>query len=316
MKKKLLIKTLALSVIIIFFGVSIQPAFAVKISTINDKTEYIIEIIKEDKKIEKTFFLTEQQVDKLESLIEQIRMELDFSESIDETTKIFYNAVDSFDQFGILPEETSINEIKQFITGESRDLDKNGFKGETGDDFQNRFCMVAGSSTNTYSVGPIILGTIILLIPALYFAAVIEDIIDLLNLSGRISGKILLLLREIFIAKPVEFLLYLSVMSLACKQPGSIGSFLSFGVTQESTDPWTEPVHKPADGWIKTIGLNGYKNYSGKFYGQLNKIWGLFISFYSGIAGFTGINIRNDDSSEVFYLGFGLKANIARSRPK
>jgi len=315
MKKKLLIKSLTISVIIIFFGVSIQPAFAVNIRNINNKTEYKIEVIKEYEKIEKSVFLTERQANELESLIEKIRTNLDLSKSFEETALIFYNAVDSFNKLGILPNDISINEIKELSTGENRDLEKIKFRNERDNGLQNRLCLVAGSSTQTYSFGPIIPGSIVLLIPLLYISAFISDFIDIFNLSDKIIGKIIILLQEIFINMPARFLLYLSLLSIVCLQPASIGSFITFGVTQESFDPWGEPVHKKAEGWIRTIGLRGYKNYSGEFYGQLIKLWGILITFYSGIGGFTGLNIINEESKKVFYLGFGLNVEIDQKRP-
>ena len=185
-----------------------------------------------------------------------------------------------------------------------------------GNGLENRFCLVSGSSSETRSFGPIILGTFFFLIPALAISVLISDIIDIFNLSGRISGKILSILHDIFIGIPVEFLLYLSVMSMLCIQPLSVGSFLTFGMTYEGFYPWEDPVHYPSDGWIHTIGLNGIKSYSEEFYGQLTKIWAIFSTYYSGIVGFTGINIREDESPTVFYLGFGLNVKIESTRPK
>lgn len=316
-------KVFVLGIIALFIGVGIQPAFALETDyskenelVIDDKTKYIIEIIREDEIIEQSVFLNEFEADELDTLIEKIRIDLDLSNSFGETIQIYYNAIDSFSNLGIFPKEISTNEIKDLSTGKNRELDKIRFRSKMGDGFENRFCLVSGSSSETHSFGPIVLGTVFFLIPGLFIASLISSFIYRLNLSERIIGKILNILVEIFIGIPVEFLLYLSVMSIYCRQPLSVGSFLTFGITEDSYLPWEDPVHYSSDGWIHTIGLNGIKSYSEEFYGQLMKIWGLFTYYYSGIAGFTGINIRKDESSTVFYLGFGLNVKIESTRPK
>jgi hypothetical protein len=323
MQKSITKKSLVCLVILILIGIGIQPAFGLKINTFNkndsgidDKSKYIIEIIREDEIIEQSVFLNELEAVELETLIEKIRNDLDLSISYEETIQTYYNAVDSFSKLGIFPKEISPNEIKELSTGENRELDKIRFRSKMGDGFENRLCLVSGYTSKTSSFGPIILGTLFFLIPAGIISVFIFEFIETFNLEERIIGKILAFLQGIFIALPADFLLFMTIMSIFCMQPLSIGSFLTFGTTEESFIPGEGPWHYPSDGWIHTIGLNGEKSYSGPFYGQLAKIWLIFSTFYSGITGFTGINIRRDESSTVFYLGFGLNVNIETTRPK
>ena len=323
MQKSIIKKSLVCLVFLLFIGIGIQPAFALEINSFNDnesginnKTKYIIEIIREDEIVEQSVFLNELEADELDTIIEKIRIDLDFFNSFEKTIQIYYNAVDSFSKLGIFPKEISTNEIKELSTGENRELDKIRFRSKMENGLENRFCLVSGSSSETNSFGPIVLGTFFFLIPAIFIASFISSFVNRFNLSERIIGRILNILIEIFIGIPVEFLLYLSVMSVCCRQPLSIGSFLTFGSTYIGIYPWEDPVHYSSDGWIHTIGLNGIQNYSGEFYGQLNKIWVLFSTYYSGVVGFTGINIRKDESTEVFYLGFGLNVKIESTRPK
>ena len=161
-------KGLVITVIFLFICVSFQPVFAVDIKPSNktvieslsgndEKVEYVIQIIKTNKIIENKVYLTRQQADDLENLIDDIRADLNGSKSSEDTNRIFYDAVDSFNGLGIFPDNISINEIKQLVTGENRDLDKIRFKSEMDEGFKNSMCHVSGETTNTYFVGPALL---------------------------------------------------------------------------------------------------------------------------------------------------------------
>lgn len=314
MRKDCLIKTLTLGIVVLFISVSIQPVFAVNLKYndeyINDsKIEYIIEIVREDEVIEHTVFLTKEEANDLDILIEDIRFKLDNSESTESTYQIFYDAVDSFYSLGVFSENISINEIKDLITGKNRDINNIHFKKEINDGFENRFCFVVCNTTNTLSFGPITLLNILAFIPFAIYASFFDNLEHNFNLS-RFK-----LLTKLFMIP--YYLLYISFLSLTVcsylsvtsRQPVSIGSLISFGYCQHSMYPWGYDEYYSSNGWIYTLGLNGKKSYNGDFYGGLSKIWAIFWDYYNGITGFTGISIIKPDNS-IFRLGFGLQVNI------
>ena len=318
-------KGLALAIIVLFIGVSYQPVFAInpksKDETIDNnynnenEYEYIIEITKENKVITYSVFLTEEQANDLDILIDSMHSKLNNSKSNDNTINIFYDAVDSFNNLGIFPDNISINEIKQLVTGENRDLDKIRFKEEMGNGFENRLCFVSSYTTNGYfldslNLGPIILVALLAFIPLAAYASFMDFLELTFNLSKFKLLTMLFMIPWCILITP----LILSVLSIFSFEPVSIGSLITYGryVPQILEPQYQE--YFPSYGWIYTCGLNGMKSYSGYFYGMLIKIPAIFMLFYSGIVGFTGISIRKPDKS-VFRLGFGLHVKIDVNHP-
>lgn len=315
MKKEWLVKTLALGVIVLLISVSIQPVFAneptekvTDSKTVDDeKIEYTIQIIKTNKVIENKVYLTQQQADELENLIENIGADLNNSETQEETKEIYNNAVNSFNNLGLFPENISINEIKQLVTGENRNLDKIKFKKETSNGFENRFCFVACDTTYTGSFGPIILLPILTFIP-LFAYSIFLEFLRSINLSKFKTLYSLFMIPYYLLLILFLSLAYCSAICITSEQPISIGSLITFGSSGFYDD-------KPSNGWIFTLGLNGIKSYNGDFYGQLFGIFLLAGMVYTGIIGFTGISIRKSNIISAFRLGFGLHVNISSGLP-
>jgi len=325
MQKNIVKKGLVIAIIFLFIAVSFQPVFAIinksneesiiNNSVNNDKNEYIIEIVKEDEIIRHSVFLTEEEEYELETLISSVKSELNNSKSTENTDQIFYDAVDSFNSLGIFPENVSISEIKQLVTGENRNLDKIRFKEEMGDGFENRLCFVSSYTKDGYfldslNLGPIILVAFLAFFPLVAYASFISFLELNFNLSRFKLLTMLFMIPWCILITP----LILSVLSIFSFQPVSIGSLITYGRYEPNI---LEPQYQeyfPSYGWISTIGLNGIKSYSGYFYGMLIKIPTPFILFYSGIVGFTGISIRKPDKS-VFRLGFGLHVKIDINPP-
>lgn len=314
-KNSILDKTLVVGVIILFIGVYVQPAFAFNVNSSNDlnlknesnninKVEYIIQIVRTDEIIKHKVTLTEEVVTNLESLFEQIRADLNNSESKEETTKIYNDAADSFRNFGLLPEDISVNEIKQLMTGSNRDLDNIRYKKEMGNGFENRFCFVAGKTTLTFSVGPVIFFSIL----GLAFLSFLDCIHEDYDISEKPILDIIYTAFCGIIWLPLLPLLILSIPSVLSIIPVSLGSIITLGNTH--WEPPYNDVDTPSKGWIRTIGLNGKRSYDGSFYGQLGEVPFLIAGYYIGITGFTGVNIRNIKTDKVFYLGFALHVKI------
>ena len=61
------------------------------------------------------------------------------------------------------------------------------------------------------------------------------------------------------------------------------------------------------NGWVWTLGINGIKSWEGYFLGKIRTT----STFYTGIVGFTGINIKVNSSSRTnFFLGFARHVKI------
>jgi hypothetical protein len=99
MQKNIVKKGLAVAVIFLFMIVSFQPVFAINSkskdeiienkSNNENKLEYIIEITKENKVISYSVFLTEEEANDLDILIESIHSKLDNSKSNEDKAQIF-----------------------------------------------------------------------------------------------------------------------------------------------------------------------------------------------------------------------------------
>lgn len=62
------------------------------------------------------------------------------------------------------------------------------------------------------------------------------------------------------------------------------------------------------NGWVWTLGINGIKSWDGNIVGQIQTI----STFYTGIVGFSGLNIMINGSEETnFFLGFARHIKIA-----
>ena len=93
--------------------------------------------------------------------------------------------------------------------------------------------------------------------------------------------------------------------------PFTFGGLLTMG--------YYDGNYTPANGYIKTVGLKGKKEWNGNFYGQIywsyprQKSQELF-----GIIGFTGISFINWFSPNIihhFYWGFAPYVNIGYQPP-
>ena len=283
MEKHLIKKGLVFAVIILFIGVSFQPIIADDIkpsdeilieskSGNDDKVEYVVQIIRTNKVIEHKIYLTQQQADDLENLIDNIRSDLNNSESIEETTKIYNDAINSFDNLGLFPKNITVDEIKQLVFGETQNLNLIKFRRGQRNGFENSLCYVIGRTSDTFFI-------------SLF-----------LNFASLIKGFLL-----IFVFR-FNWIFNIRILS---------NGYLGY--------TWGEPNSKviyyyPVDGWIYTNGINGVKNYSGSFYGNLYDISsGMGWVNYPGISGFTGICIHKKYPKGAFYIGFALKVSISTS---
>jgi hypothetical protein len=320
MKEGMFRKGLVLAIVVLFIAINISPALATNIKSItetkivnesnnNDKIEYVIQIVRTNKIIEHKVYLTQQQANELENLIDNVRSDLNNSKSIEETTEICNAAIDSFNNFGLFPENITEDEIKQLVSGKTQHLNSIKFRNKMDDGFENRLCFVAGDTSETLFLGPILLLTALIFIPTIAIGLLHDYLYYTYNLSNfkllNLGYYIILFL----IAFPLYFLLPISIASIYSLLPVAIGSIVELGRTV--TAPNSKPHwYYPAEGWISTLGTNGRKDYSGSFYGQINTLGPAIDTYYTGISGFTGIHILREKASKVFYLGFALNVHI------
>jgi hypothetical protein len=324
MKEGVFRKGLVFGIIVLFIAINISPALATNIKSItetkivngsnnNDKIEYVIQIVRTNKIIEHKVYLTQQQANELENLIDNIRSDLNNSKSIEETTEIYNAAIDSFNNFGLFPENITEDEIKQLVSGKTQHLNSIKFRNKMDDGFENRLCLVAGDTSETLFLGPVILLTALIFIPVAALALLFTinsnlSNFKLLNLSLHIIGYLL--------AFTCLFFLLFSEATVYSRFPVAIGSIATLGHMFRDDQPYSKDDHYyPAEGWISTLGINGKQTYSGSFYGQILPLYTFMSYFYTGMVGFTGIHILREKASNVFYLGFALDVHIDPSPP-
>jgi len=321
MNKNLLIKTLAVGVIFLFIAVGFQPAFAINIDSVNkigiengtacnDKSEYIIQIVQTDEIIEHTVYLTEEEANDLENLIDSIKSDFNSAETEEEINQIYLDSAISFKDLGLLPEDVSVDEVKQIMTGEDRDLENIRFKNEMGEGIENRLCFVTSDTTLTYTFGPMLLTAVIGYIPLVVYGLFVILISQFIDPSQYELLNLLLNVSAYFVFGILAASIILSLLSLDNRFPVSIGSIITFGRYYQEF-PNEPRYYYPSEGSISTFGLNGIKSLNKNFYGSIYPI-GINSGAYIGIVGFTGINIIKLDSN-VFRLGFALHVKVNTS---
>lgn len=116
----------------------------------------------------------------------------------------------------------------------------------------------------------------------------------------------------------VLFLFYFDSDILQKYFPFALGGTLFFGRNVTRGDFVFE---HPSYGWITTIGVNGKKNWSGPFYGNIsfngytNDVETVIL--YSGVTNFIGLKLRySKEGGKQFYLGFASQVAICSSVPE
>ena len=288
-------KLLVVGVIVLFIGVAVQPAIAdVSIEPDNSElVEITVQFYEVDRTYNHTVLLTKEQVRELENLINNFEIKLDRSDNKIETEAIYKDAVVSLNDYGILPEDMSVDKAQRLVTGKElntrfirffeRWYSKNP---KSLDDNENILCLIAGKSSQTAFFAPI--------------------------------GRILMVCFEYlpyFLLSPIFYFILIGTWIWTIK-PLSFGYEIGLGKMVEI--PPGEPDYYPSKGWVNTIGLGGLKKWNGSFYGQLplSKFfiyWGLFDEFYPGVFGFIGIKIGLITTSS--YFGFALRVKIGEKHP-
>ncbi len=323
MKNSLIVKCLSAIFILLIIGISFSSCIKANIAKDLEGENKFIEITAEisglDGSTSNKVKLTEEQSIELKLIVNKIKNRLSTTSTEEETIELFNSAIEEFNKYGLLGELTveeaqnlivtkykiqnNINQYFNILTGKQKSN-------------ENYLCLVAGNTTETSSYGLIWRNSIRLLkIPAYIFL----ELSEFFENNGLIY---LLNLITVLVGLPTAICYYLIPFLgfFVNLNPLLLGGTICIGRT--STSLFGAVNHHPSDGWIHTIGLNGNKNWTGPFYGQLpiqGAMWFALIigyDFYPGIFGFTGIKINQlYDPSSSFYLGSALWAGIGPDRP-
>lgn len=257
-----------------------------------------IQICKQGRDENHNVLLTQQQATEVENLFNCIMSRLETAKTRQETIAIFNQAAVELDNYGLLPQNMSVQSAQQLLTGaflnqsimkfpEKNNLRKIGAPTV----YENYNCLIAGRTTRTSFSGE--------------FGIFIKIILSLL-------AKLVSLNAFFFILAIVIILIYFPYyITIAPERNADI--FFGYGM-----EDWDNGLFfdVPASGWVQTNGLNGKIEWSGEFRGQLGKIiheWGAANSdwFYKGAEKFTGIKLLLDyNTMEYSFLGYASHINV------
>jgi len=293
MNANTLMKSQVIAVIILFIGVAVAPSInfkVVKASKDND----IVEVTSQACGIQgfgnTTVKLTKEQYQDLEQYLVDFRARLNQTTTLGEAVPIFKEAVVELNKYGLLPKGMGVEKAQKLVLRFSqyprylRYLDRIQHN-KLISDYENYYCLIAGHTTYTASQG--LLMSIINLMTRWYYLP--SFFLGFIILGNMISAF----------------------------NPILIFSILGIGLYYQ---PFGYPSHSyPSNGWISTIGLYGFTNWTGNFYGAINNeymIRMLGASFYPAVIGFFGIIIHpliNVDKIDSYYIGSTLKIKLSTS---
>ncbi|RLF35641.1 MAG: hypothetical protein DRN08_02730 [Thermoplasmata archaeon] len=259
-----------------------------------------------------TVKLSRKNVDQLEKIFDDIKTELERTEKPRESALIFRHVILLLDQYGLLPDDVSVEEAQRLVTrgyldgGTIKLFEKKHVRGLI-DENENMFCLIAGRTNKTYFEGH----------GARFFWKLTEFTIRLYKWAVENNHTWLAKLLNQTILLVFLFYAYVgSTIFTLIINPLSMIHTVGLGFKQAGEEPFVEP----ACGWIHTIGINGVKKWNGSFYGHLAlpPINFLFNdSFYPGIVGFTGIKIvSNLTTLNYTYFGSAFHVKIDSAPPE
>ena len=269
-------KGVAVAVILLFIGLAFAPSINANISKDSEMVEFTTEICGLNGG-KNTVQLTKAEEKEVDILFNSIRERLNSTESREEAEEIFNEAIVELDKYGLLG-GLSVKQAQRLVTGTFQNQRFfNHMYPRTLDENENKFCLIAGMTSNTYFEG----------LGALFFSKVMGIFRTGVGLMG-----------------------YLFFIIIAMINPIAFGNRINLG---EEYEEWEgEYEYYYSYGWVFTMGTNGIKTYKRKMEGVL-PIQGSYLNwgdlsysrYFPGVVGFTGIKI---DSS--FYLGCALWVKI------
>jgi hypothetical protein len=322
-------------VIVLFLGVAIAPSINANLSKASIDSE-LVEITTEICGLnggKHTVSLSKEDAEEVDRLFNSIKERLDNVVTREDTVEIFNEAVVELDKYGLLG-GLSVKQAQRLVTGGYQNrrvmkaLEKLYSRNqELYDNNSNLLCLVAGRTTYTSCFGFVesVLWTI--LYSSVWFVESLFDFlynfIWILYDEFNIKACLLLLnlLDDLLISFwgamfMLELFIWVNPVSSICPLP--IGYLLGLGLIIRY--PQGVPELIPSEGFINSYGLNGNKQWSGKFWGQgtyipshLFPLWG---GSPVGVAGFTGIKIILElENGNTSFLGSALWLKLGPKRP-
>lgn len=277
-------KTITIVIITLFIVLTIAPNFTAQIkksTSRNDLIEITISMDGISDLKSQKIKLTKQQINEIEESFDAIKTGIDNAHSKMKAVNIFCKGIAELNKYGLLPKDSSVKQVLQ------RFIYQNIFHYRTknllGNNLENQFI---NNDMNTN---------------CLFIAKMNES----RYLRNHVSNLFL-------------FSFFYDYDILQKYFPLALGGtiFIGRNVTRGNF-----VFLYPSYGWISTFGINGKKNWSGPFYGN---IWFngyadavQTVIFYSGVTNFVGLKLRySEDGEKQFYLGFASEVAISSSVPQ
>ena len=313
-------KILALGVIFLFIGVAVAPNInftVVKASNDNDLVEVTTQACGIKGFGNTTVKLTREQYQNLEQYLIDFRARLNQTTTREEAVPIFKEAVVELNKYGLLPKGMSVEQSQRLVTGQYQNKNMMRVQAKllhnhllTLDNNSNYLCLVSGQVNNSCSIFPLI--NVLSYLTSFFVA-----------FSAGIALLLWLLLKNplfIIVIIPSMVLQYIIIAcwELSNKAPLAILNVVGIG---EYWENYPGHGYHESNGWLKSFGLLGKKEWNGGLYGRLSSLWmpiNEFLTMFMlpGMIGFSGIKITSGEYNEnKFYLGSALAIGISSEPP-
>ena len=163
MKNSLYKKGVVFGIIVLFISIAFLPMTSAEISIYENFVSDIdsressnfglvkktIKIISSDGIDEYTVMLTNQQTNDLDTLFDDLKIDLGGCETHEETKEVYNDAVVSLYEIGVLPDDTSIEEVQSLVTEFEETENHYSKPSLSGDSIYNTNCYISGETTKT-----------------------------------------------------------------------------------------------------------------------------------------------------------------------
>jgi hypothetical protein len=287
-------------VLLLLFGTIIAPCIipiVVNASNEPNLIEITTQICGRGNPQTTTVSLTKEQYQNLKQYLLDFRAQLNKTSTREDTINLFRQAVIQLHTYGLLPQDTNIEELQRLVTGQypihqtmipsplitrhTQQLSESNF-----------LCLLTGETSQTYILGPAEIGVAALMY-LLYFPYFLGHFFAT---GSTIIENLLVHLRETCV----------SLQSRSQQRIIQTGSIV-FGTSKEEYLP-PEFKYFPSSGWINTQGLLGKKSWNGTFFGDVRNLRSYEFqsyTYYVGATGFIGIKL-NQGFGITFLLGSAL----------
>jgi len=295
-------KLLAVSIILLFFGVAVAPIINQNIVTASQENDFV-EVTSQACGIkgyeDTTVKLTREQYQDLQQYLVEFRARLNQTSTREEAVPLFKDAVVELDTYGLLPEGMSVRQAQEIVTFSSRRVSLPGalrggrmLYGSSVNDRRNLFCLVAGHTNHTWFETA---------------GARLSMIISDISRSYLLSYALFFISLYWYVLCNINPLNVLNIIYVGCQAPNM-------------------NIEYPASGWVTSIGVFGIQKNIGSMIGAL-PIQGTYwpwnapeapmVLGYPAVVGFSGFKIGSMSlplhlftGGDYDYLGTALWVRI------